>query len=193
MIKNILSAAIFVAVIGAVWWGFARQEGAPVAQAGPASYKDATYTIEGTPVTLSNGMAETPAAPGSASMIVTRYFGNELRKDLDGDGREDVAFLLTQDGGGSGTFFYVVAALDTGTGWKGSHGYLLGDRIAPQTTNAGEGREIIVNYATRKPDEDFATQPSVGVSAYLLLDPTTMQLVEAPRAPSPSTDSTTTH
>ena len=60
-----------------------------------------------------------PAAPGSASRIVTRYFGSEVRGDLNGDGREDVAFLLTQQSGGSGTFFYAVAALDLPSGRVG--------------------------------------------------------------------------
>src|SRR3569833_2092325 len=72
---------------------------------GAADYKDATYVIDGTPVTLVHGEAQTPAAPGSASMVITNYFGNELKADLNGDGKEDVAFILTQQTGGSGTFY----------------------------------------------------------------------------------------
>lgn len=174
MKKRIVSLAIVIAVIGIAWWGFARRAEAPT-DGKALSYKDATYMIDGTPVTLMDGVAEMPAAPGSASKIVTRYFGNELRKDLDGDGREDVVFLLTQQTGGSGTFYYVVAALDTAAGWKGSDGYLLGDRIAPQTTESGEGKQVIINYADRKQGESFAVRPSVGKSAYLILDPATMR------------------
>ena len=76
-------------------------------------YKDTEYVIDGTRIKLENGLAETEAAPGSASKIVTRYFGNELKTDLDGDGSDDVVFLVTQERGGSGTFFYAVAALET--------------------------------------------------------------------------------
>jgi hypothetical protein len=47
-----------------------------------------------------DGISETEAAPGSASKIITRYFGNELRTDLDGDDVEDIAFILTQSSGG---------------------------------------------------------------------------------------------
>ncbi len=144
-----------------------------------ADYKDATYLIEGERVTLKGGMAEQEAAPGSASKVVTRYFGNEVSTDLDGDGRDDVAFLVTQDRGGSGTFFYVVAALQTDRGYVGSDGYLLGDRIAPQTTGVSQNPRhkhvIVVNYADRAPGEPMSAQPSVGKSVYLKLDPSSRQ------------------
>jgi hypothetical protein len=68
-----------------------------------ASFTDIAYTIDGERVLLANGVAEREAAPGSATTVVTRYFGNEVEGDLDGDGILDIAFLLTQDGGGSGT------------------------------------------------------------------------------------------
>lgn len=144
-----------------------------------SDYKDAEYVIDGTRIKLEDGVSETEAAPGSASKIITRYFGNELKTDLDGDGREDVAFILTQERGGSGTFFYAVAALNTDRGYRGSDGYLLGDRIAPQTTEVSQNprhvRVVVFNYADRAPGEPMTAQPSVGKSAYLKLDPAFMQ------------------
>jgi hypothetical protein len=131
-----------------------------------ASYKDATYQIDGKSIPLVNGLFEAEAAPGSASKIIIRHFGNDAIGDLNGDGKEDVAFLLTKDTGGSGTFYYVVVALRTATGYQGTNAVLLGDRIAPQATNIENGM-VIVNYADRKPDESFAMKPSVGISKYL--------------------------
>lgn len=93
------------------------------------------------------------------------YFGNEAKGDFNGDGREDVAFLFTESGGGSGTFYYVTAKLADGKGFKELNAILLGDRIAPQTTEFRDGM-IIVNYADRKPSEPMTTRPSVGVSGY---------------------------
>lgn len=133
---------------------------------GVANYKDATFEIEGRSIALVNGVSEIEAAPGSASKIVTRFFGNEGTGDLNGDGTPDVAFLLAQTGGGSGTFFYVVAALKTKDGYVGTNGVLLGDRIAPQSTQLRDGT-ITVNYADRKPGEPMTTAPSVGMSKYL--------------------------
>jgi hypothetical protein len=117
-------------------------------------------------ITLANGVSEIEAAPGSASKIVTRYFGNEATGDLNGDGMPDVALLLTQSGAGSGTFYYVVVALRTRDGYVGTNAVLLGDRIAPQSTEIRDGG-LIVNYAERRPGDAMTTPPSVGVSKYL--------------------------
>lgn len=118
----------------------------------PSDYKNISYVIDGQSVQL-----------GANDSL--KYFGNEVKADIDGDGREDVGFLVTQDGGGSGTFFYVVAALNTGNGYRGTNGVLLGDRIAPQTTEIQNGK-LLVNYADRKPSDPMTTAPSVGVSSY---------------------------
>ena len=128
-------------------------------------YKNTAYLIEGQSVTLKNGSAESELAPDSASKSVTKYFGNDASGDLNGDGRIDQVFLLTQDNGGSGTFYYLAVALATNNGYKGLNTILLGDRIAPQTTEIKDG-QIIVNYAERKAGEPMTTAPSVGVSRY---------------------------
>ncbi len=175
--KSLYIVGILAVIIGG-FFIFKNQQTAKIA----VGYKDAEYLIDGQHIKLTNGTSEIPAAPGSASMIVTKYFGNEVRHDLDEDGREDIVFLLTHSPGGSGTFYYVVAALNTSEGYIGSQGLFLGDRIAPQTTEineeAGRKNVIIVNYAERKPCESFAVAPSVGKSIWLKLDPSTMQFGE---------------
>lgn len=142
-------------------------------------YKNAEYVIEGQRIRLENGFAETEIEPGSASKIITQYFGNELKTDLDGDGSEDVAFILTQERGGSGVFYYAVAALHTSQGYAGSDGYFLGDRIAPQATvlspNPRHQHVVVFNYVDRAPGEPMTAQPSVGKSAYLKLDALSVQ------------------
>ncbi|TSC55003.1 MAG: Uncharacterized protein LiPW30_469 [Parcubacteria group bacterium LiPW_30] len=152
-----------------------------------SSYLDAIYIIEGKEVTLANGVSEIEVVPGSVSKIVTRFFGSEVKHDFNDDGREDIAFLLTQETGGSGVFFYVVAALNTPDGYIGSHAVLLGDRIAPQTMHMEEGNTvmgtsrqnvIVVNYVVRLPGEPMTVRPSLGKSIWLKLDPKTMQFGE---------------
>jgi hypothetical protein len=138
----------------------------PVSAAAVASFRDATYEVNGKSVPLKAGVHEVEAAPGSASKITTRVFGNDAAGDLNADGQPDVAFVLTQSPGGSGTFFYAVAALKTATGYAGTNAVLLGDRIAPQTTRIVDGL-IEVNYAERKPGEPMTAQPSVGVTKRL--------------------------
>lgn len=137
-------------------------------------FKDAEYLIEGQRIQLSNGVAQTEAAPGSAAKLTTRYFGNELITDLNADGRDDVAFILTQETGGSGVFYYGVAAIQTDKGYVGTEAYFLGDRIAPQSTtlspNPRHKQVIVFNYADRGPADAMSTPPSIGKSVYLKLD-----------------------
>ncbi len=145
----------------------------------PTDYKEATFTISGEPVTLKDGVAQAKTALGGESMTTIRYFGNALKHDVNGDGIPDMIFLITQETGGSGTFFYAVAALQQEDNtYVGSKAVYIGYRIAPHTTNAGEGRIVIVNYADRKAGEPFTTRPSVGKSLYLLLDPQTLDFGE---------------
>ncbi len=140
--------------------------------------KNMTYVIDGQHIKLINGLSELNIAPGSAVKKVTRYFGNEVRKDLNKDGKEDVTFLVTQTTGGSGTFYYVVAYISNNDTYVGSQSLFLGDRIAPQTTESGPGNSIIVNYADRNSGDSFAVAPSVGKSIRLILDPKTLQFGE---------------
>ncbi len=178
--KTIIIGVLAVLVIFGVYF-YSYKQSAPRETnnfVGAVNYKDATYIIEGQKVALKNGIAETESAPGSSSKIVTRYFGNETTADFDGDGREDIAFLLTQDTGGSGTFYYVVAALNTKNGYVGSKALFIGDRISPQVTEKGSGNGIIVNYADRAPGESFAVKPSIGKSLRLVFDVGEMQFGE---------------
>lgn len=171
--QTAVGVALALIVAGGAWYWMGR-DGAPLSSPLVTDYKNTTYTIEGQSVTLVDGYAETAAAPGAAAMVITKYFGNEATGDLNGDGAPDVAFLITQDPGGTGTFFYVVAAVKTAEGYRGTDAVFLGDRIAPQTTEIREGK-LIVNYAERAPGEPMTARPSVGKSLYLKLDPATLQ------------------
>jgi hypothetical protein len=134
--------------------------------------KNATYIIDGQPVTLINGVSEVPSAPGSATKTVTQYFGNEAYGDVDGDDDNDAAFLITQDSGGTGLFYYVVVALRTPTGYKLTNTFLVGDRIAPQSTEIKEdSKELHVNFAERKKGEPMTAEPSVGATLLLKVTP----------------------
>ena len=172
-------ATVIVAIIVLLGGCSANSDNQPQAAVPGTEYRNAEYLIEGQRIKLADGLAQTETSPRVASPIVTRYFGNELRTDLNDDGREDVVFLLTQQRGGSGTFFYAVAALNTEAGYRGSDGYLLGDRIAPQATvvsrRPGHKNVIVVSYQDHRPDEPMTAQPSVGKSVYLKLNAETLQ------------------
>ena len=119
---------------------------------------NATYVIDGQSVALVDGKAQAPAAPGSAEQVATTVFGQPVAGDLNGDGKSDAALMLVQDSGGSGTFYYIAAAINTPSGAIGTNAILLGDRIAPQNIAIQNG-QIVANYADPQPgraDDDAA-------------------------------------
>lgn len=179
MKKTLFGMVVFVAIVIAIFYAFndyIYNEKQAVVE---TDYRNGQYRIDGRTVVLTDGIEQVETAPESSSKIVTRYFGNELETDLNDDGKTDVVFLVTQETGGSGLFYYVVAAVATEQGYVGSDGYLLGDRIAPQTielsSNPRHKNVIVANYADRDPGEPMAAQPSVGKSAYLKLDMSSMR------------------
>ncbi|MCB9817929.1 hypothetical protein H6787_00385 [Candidatus Nomurabacteria bacterium] len=132
--------------------------------------KNITLLISGEPITLQNGVSEMDIADDSESTRVVRYFGNEVEQDIDNDGDLDKVFLITENTGGSGTFFYAVGAINDDEHYSGTNAMFLGDRIAPQTTETADNGEVIVNYAERLPAEPMTTPPSVGKSMWLKYD-----------------------
>lgn len=148
-------------IIGGVYFYYMRDHKSPAGVG--TNLKNATYTILGTPTTLTNGVSEVPLGDDTAAKQITKYFGNEVEGDFNNDGYSDTAFLLTQENGGSGTFFYLAVTLGSVDGIRGTNAIMLGDRIAPQNSTL-IGNRIIVNYADRKAGEAMTTAPSVGVS-----------------------------
>ena len=164
--KIIVAALIVVLTIAGLYWAHsvAKKTGGSPITSSDFDPKNASYHIEGTDVVLVDGKAMTPIVPGSASVMTTSYFGNLATGELNDDGKVDSAYLLTQDSGGSGTFYYVVSALTQPDGkYIITDAVLLGDRIAPQTTEI-RGGKLYVNYTDRKPGEAMTVTPSVGVT-----------------------------
>lgn len=145
----------------------------------PTNYQNGTYLIEGHAITLVDGLSEVEIAPGSSSKSVTRYIGFYAAGDLNGDGKEDAVFLLTQDNGGSGTFYYVTTALSTELSYKGTNGIFLGDRIAPLSTQIEDGR-IVVRYKDRNPNDSFAVEPAVDFMRYFKVFNNSLSEVDQP-------------
>ncbi|HNW94915.1 MAG TPA: hypothetical protein PKW57_04000 [Anaerolineaceae bacterium] len=151
------------------------------------SLKNGTYFIDNQPITLVNGVSETELAPGSASKLVTRFFGNQVEIDLNADGLLDSAFLLQQENGGSGIFYYVVAAIKTENGYLGTNAIFIGDRIAPQSTSIDPNNpsQFIVNYADRNANEPMSTIPTIGVSRTFKFENGSLVEVAAPPTQTP--------
>jgi len=171
-VKVILAVIVFVlAFVIARFWPTSSIE---------KNYKDESYIINNKPVALVNGFNE-EAIPNSSAKVITSYFGNEVKADFNKDGFEDVAFLLTQQTNGTGLFYYVAVALGGKNSYIPLATDLIGDRIAPQTTEYRDDM-IIVNYADRKADESFTVAPSVGLSKYYKIIDGQLRAVVPPMA-----------
>jgi len=140
---------------------------------------NATYLIEKQTVRLINGRAETQAAPGSAIRITTVVFGKPAYGDLNDDGREDATVFLMHDPGGSGTFYYVAAAIAANDTCQGTNAVFLGDRVDPRAIQIRNG-VIVADYADRRADQPMAAAPSIGKTIYLMLKEGHLAAIKAP-------------
>ncbi len=139
--------------------------------------KNSIYIIDGQTFTLVNGKTEKDIAPGSATKHTVSIFGEPVYGDLNKDGKDDAAVMLVSNPGGSGTFYYAVLAIATGSSYTTTNTLILGDRIAPQTVEIHDGRAVF-NYAERRASEPMSTQPSMGKSLWIHYDMKTGQIGE---------------
>lgn len=136
-------------------------EGAPVGGASVEGARNATYRTEfvrSGEVTLVDGEHREAAAPGSASQIVIAVQQTAIG-DLDGDGTDDAAVILTSSGGGSGTFFTLEALISADGGLVNVAGVLLGDRIRVTSVSIDD-REVFIDLLVRPDGMPFAQPPS---------------------------------
>ncbi len=112
-------------------------------------YLSSTYDIDDESITLKNGKTDNES-----------IFGKPTIADLNIDRKDDAVFFLMQESKGTGVFFYVVTSIS-------NNGVFVGDRISPQNINVDKDGLIKVNYVTRREDEPFTAEPSLGVTKYL--------------------------
>ncbi len=120
-------------------------------------YLNYTYTIDGDTIKFKDGKADSEYETIFGKPII---FGNPTIADLDGDKKDDAVFFMINRTSGTGIFFYVVSSAS-------KNSVFIGDRISPQNINVDKDGLIKVNYVTRREDEPFSAEPSVGVTKYL--------------------------
>ena len=141
---------------------------------------NATYVIGTESITLVNGFADRPAAPGSSARVTTEVWGSPEFADLDADGHQDAVLILIHSTGGSGTFYYVATAAFHEQGYRGTAGVFLGDRINVQGVGIDENR-ITVKFLGRNPSDAFSTPPSKPMEQLVIYDSGSNQLIEVAR------------
>lgn len=133
--------------------------------------RNSSFTVDENLIRLRDGLSETPVENSSAK-VVTRYLGNEAHGDLNGDGLTDQAFWVTHSTGGSGTYYYVVVALNLGDRYMTTNAFRVGDRIAPQAIEIhSDAQELHVNFSGRREGEPMTAQTSEGKVLLLKVSP----------------------
>lgn len=170
---NMKKLIIIIVIIGAlgVLYMINRNTGAVVKtpednksgeQTSKINPANATFELDEEKITLSNGKNVTEN--DETTLLDFSAYG-----DVNGDKKEDVAVLMARSGGGSGLFIYVAAYTTTPTGYKGTNGIYLGDRIVPESILINTNGIITVNYLDRSPDEAFAAEPTISTSKQFVI------------------------
>ena len=135
---------------------------------------NATFKIEKDSITLVKGRSERPSAPGSATAAVTTLGDQTTSGDVDGDGRADTIVILVNQPGGSGTFYYVSALLNTASGVAATPAVMLGDRVKVDRVRL-DGNTIVVDLLDRAPGQPMSTSPAVAVTKRFTVDAATLK------------------
>lgn len=167
--SNLFGPLIVLSIIlGAVFPVVAGEDSTGLHQDSFTDPLNGTYGLEGMAIRLHDGRFEMVAAVGSATQIWTAVYGSILHGDLDDDGDEDVALMLSHDPGGSGMFFYVAVAINRNGHYQGTNAVFLGDRVLPLTLTIRDGL-LVVGYADRRLGEAMTTPPSVPALRHMML------------------------
>ncbi|HBU06541.1 MAG TPA: hypothetical protein DEB09_00480 [Candidatus Magasanikbacteria bacterium] len=136
--------------------------------------KNATYTIENEIITLVDGKMvedkfEQEILPGEKSKNITELLSASELGDLDDNNLDDAVVILTQNDGGSGTFYYVSIALQASSTYYGYNAIFLGDRILPKDIEFRQGI-IIVNYKDHADGQAMTDEPTLERQRYFVFE-----------------------
>lgn len=149
------------------------------------SLKNAEYPSgfqAGKKARLSDGKYEEAIQPGSASRIRISLYRLYALGDLNGDGAEDAAVVLVSSGGGSGTFYDLVAVLNDGGTPRATAVASLGDRVNVENLSVKSG-EITVEMVAQGPQDPLCC-PTQKVTRTFKLQGD--KLVQAAATPAPT-------
>lgn len=172
----LIAAAIVVAAAGLIIAFFRGNHGDGRTAGATTEVAALDVTIDKESFTLIDGVAEKPAAPGSSAMNTVRVVGEEVPGDVTGDFRPEVAMLLSNDPGGSGTFYYAVLAVQNADGsWRATNPLPLGDRITPEGIEFTGGK-FVYTFLDHAPGQSMADAPTVTKQVVIRFDPTSERI-----------------
>lgn len=154
------------------------------AEAGPLTedqLANASYPYGDVTISLVDGQYQQKPSPDSATYIVNvSLTGPIAYGDLDGDGVEDAALVLTDEPGGSGTFVSLAAARNVDGEAEGVATTPLGDRVKVEALAIADGI-ITVELVTHGPSDPMCCPTQAATWRYRLEGENLVQ-IEGPEA-----------
>lgn len=171
VMKKLLLAVAALVLLGALLVWMAGRQGdieddltwAEVS-ALPSIPEDASYRIDDTEVQLEGGVYTAPVENSSAIRTV-RLVGNPAYGPLTEAQENDAAVVLVDEPGGSGTMYYLAAALKDSSGYLGTNAVFLGDRVVIQDVRVDRGI-VSVRYLVHGEDEPLAASGTLERQEY---------------------------
>ena len=133
----------------------------------PADPANAGYYIDGIVYTLVNGELE-QAIEDSTTVNKFKLLDFKAVGDINKDGTDDVAVVLTNDAGGSGTFYYL-AIFTSGSSPVIENTSYLGDRIVVKDITF-TNNQFQVKYLDRDSESDMASDPTIEITGIAEMD-----------------------
>lgn len=133
----------------------------------PADPANAGYYIDGIVYTLVNGELE-QAIEDSTTVNKFKLLDFKAVGDINKDGTDDVAVVITNDAGGSGTFYYL-AIFTSGSSPVIENTSYLGDRIVVKDITF-TNNQFQVKYLDRDSEADMASDPTIEITGIAEMD-----------------------
>jgi len=133
----------------------------------PADPANAGYYIDGIVYTLVNGELE-QAIEDSTTVNKFKLLDFKAVGDINKDGTDDVAVVVTNDAGGSGTFYYL-AIFTSGSSPVIENTSYLGDRIVVKDITF-TNNQFQVKYLDRDSEADMASDPTIEITGIAEMD-----------------------
>ena len=133
----------------------------------PADPANAGYYIDGIVYTLVNGELE-QAIEDSTTVNKFKLLDFKASGDINKDGTDDVAVVITNDAGGSGTFYYL-AIFTSGSSPVIENTSYLGDRIVVNDITF-TNNQFQVKYLDRDSEADMASDPTIEITGIAEMD-----------------------
>jgi hypothetical protein len=134
----------------------------------PADPANAGYYIDGILYTLVNGALEQQIDKSSDVLNKFKLLDFKASGDINADGTDDIAVVLINDAGGSGTFYYI-GILTSGPTPIVENTSFLGDRIEVKGIEF-VGNKFEVTYLDRDVETSFANPPTIEIVGIAEID-----------------------